>query len=100
MKLPKRIRSGTFTGQRKQLKKSTTSSAYGKICRYGVPAPSNKNLSNEEKQPENKQALTEVLREEPDETQIEEIDEKLDKLLNIKERQVVEEAPQMPVHFR
>ena len=40
--------------------------------------------------------MTEVLREEPDETQIEEVDEKLDKLLNIKERQVVEEAPQMP----
>lgn len=85
-------------GQRKQLKKyfTTSSAAMAKSAGTVSPAPSNKNLSNEEKQPENKQALTEVLREEPDETQIEEVDEKLDKLLNIKERQVVEEAPQMP----
>lgn len=59
-------------GQRKQLKKYFTASgaAMAKSAGTVSPAPSNKNLSNEEKQPENKQALTEVLREEPDERKL------------------------------
>lgn len=85
--------------QRKQLKKLFTTSGTSMTKSAGTisPAPSSKHLSNEEKQVENKRALMEALNEEPDETQIEEVVEKLDKLLNVNERQVVvEEAQQMP----